>query len=413
MARFKLMTSELSPFSLKIQSCLSYVGHEHKSLPAQGSKFENSWQAIKVEIAKRRGTIYKYPKMTELDEYPGVPFLIEPGGRVQYDSSAISRWLDTQHNPRKNNKLWPQDPNLAFIAQLIDEAMDDFAINVVHHMRWWHCAASNTAGKRLFKEFSKFPLFAMKKGFPTWFSKRQVRRLPYLLSMPPQDYKQDVADYLKAPLKEGWPQTHELLDQCWNDYILALENVLTKQPYLLGGSFTIADASVFGMFGMLLDDPEADQEMFKRTPVLHSWLIKIKNNQHLNNINNEKLKLSEDLKPLISIILNTFVPLMKQNEAAYLLHKSQGETLFNETAWRKDRALYTGDIMGHPFKSVCKTFTVQVWRDILKNWHDLGIENSLTLMSYLPQFREFKGKRFSINNPATVSVAATSSRPAA
>ena len=374
MANFLLMTSELSPFSLKIQSCLSYNGHTYKSLPGQGSKVQNTLQAIKVEIAKRRGKIYKHPKMTKLDEYPGVPFLIEPKGRVQYDSSAISRWLDTQNSPITDRKLWPQDPTLAFVAQLIDEAGDDFIIHLAHHLRWFHSADTNDAGERLFKEFSNFPLFSRKKGFPTWFGKRQVSRLPYLFSMPPADVQQDVPKYLKAPIKADWPETHTLLDQLWNDFILALENILCSQPYLLGNSFTIADASIFGMFGMLLDDPAAEQDMLKRTPTLHKWLWKIKNNQHALDANGGEsdLKVSDKLIALLDIIMNTFVPLMKQNEAAYEQYTAQGETLFNEEAWRQDKALFEGELMGHPFKTVTKSFTVQVWRDIKDNWASLS-----------------------------------------
>ncbi len=395
MAEFLMMTSQLSPFSLKIQSCLAFTGHSYVSLPAHGGKLKNSVQAIKVEIAKRRGTIYKYPKMTALDEYPGVPYLIEPSGRVQYDSSGISKWLDTQTSPLQNRKLWPQTPKLAFIAQLIDEAMDDFAINIAHHMRWLHSAQSNDAGKRLFKEFCGFPLFSFKKDFPRWFSKRQVMRLPYLLGMPAQDFKQDGPSYLKAPIKEGWPQTHDLLDHCWSEYILALENVLSQQAYLLGDTFTIADASVYGMFGILLDDPAADQDMFKRTPTLHRWLSNIKNNQHVKDMGRGNLKLSDALKPLLKIMLNTFVPFMQQNEAAYKLHVAKGETLFNEAALRENKALYTSELLGHPYKAVSKTFTVQVWRDLLQTWQALPDSSNKDLNKYLTDFKHFS---FNPNN---------------
>jgi glutathione S-transferase len=37
--------------------------------------------------------------------------------------------------------------------------------------------------------------------------------------------------------------------------LAALEGVLTRQPFLLGARFTVADASVYGQFGMNLKDP--------------------------------------------------------------------------------------------------------------------------------------------------------------
>ncbi len=391
MSQFTLMTSALSPFSLKIQACLAYTGHTAKSLPGEGGKLENTLQAIKVEIAKRKKTIYKYPKMTELDEYPGVPYLIEPSGRVQYDSSAISRWLDTQNSPIQGRKLWPVNPELQFIAQLIDEAGDDFMIHLAHHLRWFHSAKSNDAGQRLYTEFSRFPLVSLLKKFPIGFSQRQVRRLPYLFSMPPQNTQQNVPRYLTAPIKAGWPETHTLLDQLWHDCIRSLDDIVRHQPYLLGDSFTISDASIYGMFGMLLDDPAAEQNMLKHTPALHKWLWKIKNNQHKDDMNESEsnLRISDKLVNFLDIIMNTFVPLMKQNETAYSLYKSQGQTLFNEEAWRKDQALFEGILMGHPFKTVTKTFTVQVWRDLKENWQSLTVNQQASLMERINGLDEF------------------------
>jgi len=376
MTHFTLFTSELSPFSIKAHACLAFLGHSYNNLPADGSKFSNGLLAAKLAWAKRRGTIAKYPEMTELDEYPGLPFFIEPNGKIQYDTSAFSRWLDSQPSTFTERKLWPEDPALGFVAQLIDEAMDEFALYLAHHLRWWHSAQSNTAGKRLHKEFSRLPLFSMLKNFPIGFSKRQVSRLPYLFSMPPAGTQQQVSNYLKAPIKAGWPETHGLLDQAWLDYTDALEALLQKQPYLLGAYFTIADASTYGIFGMLLDDPDAEQDLLKRTPTLHKWLLKIKNNEHVKDLsaddNRGGLCLTDDLLPLLNVIQNTFVPLMKQNEAAYQMHIERGETLFNEAAMAEGRALFQGELMERPFKAVTKSFQVQAWRDIQKSWTRLS-----------------------------------------
>jgi len=104
------------------------------------------------------------------------------------------------------------------------------------------------------------------------------------------------------------------------------------------------------------------------------------------------LKISDKLIGLLDIIMNTFVPLMKQNEAAYEQYIAQGETLFNEEALRQDKALFEGELMGHPFKTVTKSFTVQVWRDIKESWGSLSDKQRGDLSARVSGLAELAGE---------------------
>ena len=92
--------------------------------------------------------------MTALDEYPAVPYLIDEAGTFHYDSTGISRWLDFKPTDSSSRRLWPRDSGLAFVAQLIDDAMDEFGLYLVHHQRWVHSRKTNDAGKRIFQEMA-------------------------------------------------------------------------------------------------------------------------------------------------------------------------------------------------------------------------------------------------------------------
>jgi glutathione S-transferase len=370
MSSVTLWTSELSPYSLKIKACLEFKQIPYRCLPQLSEPLKSLLTAVKVEWGKRRNKIYKYPEMSELDEYPGVPYLIESDGRIQYDSTAIAYWLDDQ--VKVGTSLWPKDPKLAFVARLLDDAMDEFGLYMAHHLRWLISPHTNDAGKRLHKEFGSLLFWSGEEKFAREFSRRQTSRLPYLFSMPPQDFKQQLPDYLTAPIQQGWPQTHTLLNEAWTDFLLCLEKILRSQPYLLGERFSMADASLYGMFGMLLDDPTANKDMQARAPTLHQWLVDIRAGRHCNNISDKPLYLSDELLPLLELVSEVFLPLMQQNETAYNEKKQQGETLFNEAAWRKNRALYTGELRGHPYKSVVKTFQIQVWQDLQAAWQRLS-----------------------------------------
>src|SRR5262249_39766669 len=153
-----------------------------------GGRLENLRANWRVERAKRTGTATRFPRMTALDEYPLVPFLIDPDGAVRYDSSALARWLDATHPHAAGGPLFPHHPALAWVAQLIDEAFDEFGLYLVHHQRWVASARRNDAGKRLAHEFRRVlpPLTGAR--FARGFAARQVRRLPYLFSVAPDGF---------------------------------------------------------------------------------------------------------------------------------------------------------------------------------------------------------------------------------
>ena len=51
--------------------------------------------------------------------------------------------------------------------------------------------------------------------------------------------------------------------------------------------------------------------------------------------------------------------------------RARGETLFNEAAFARGRALYDGQLLGYPFRAVVKTFQVRVWREVQASWRAL------------------------------------------
>jgi glutathione S-transferase len=371
---------ELSCFTLKLQACLEYAGRPYRRLPEQGGYIENTRTLLSLELAKRRKQVSRYPSLNEqLDEYPTVPFLSHDGKHFQYDSSAIAQWLDTRKNHDQGN-LYPEKPALRFIAQLIDEAFDEFGLYLVHHMRWVGSAKSNRMGKRLAKEFRRaLPPsgpWLLSKSFP----RRQVRRCPYLFSIAPINYKSGVSKSLTPPARTGFPETHTLLNHSWKKYLIGMETILSKQAYLLGDQFTIADASAYGQLGMNLVDPETSEKMKRLAPHTHAWLNRIYQKKHPQQAN-ASLYLSNEIKPLLSTIMLTFSALMVQNAHAYKLAQQNGETLFNEAAFDQGKSLYDGKLCGYPFRSVVKTFQVRVWHELQSEWKKLTVDEKSEVKS--------------------------------
>ena len=382
MAKFTLWGVIASPFQLKMQSLLDFAGHDWERWPDQGRWSANVSFAYRLTRARKNKLVQKYDGRTpELDEYPAVPFYTEDGQTFFYDSTALAHHLD-QHPERHDRPLVPEDPTIRFVCQLVDEAFDEFGLYMAHHNRWVISAKDNRMPEETGREFGKLMPILLERYVRNTAGARQVRRAPYLFSVAPEGFTAEVPEDRIPKSLPGFPPTHDLLNLCFLDYLLAIENILKEQRYLLGERFTLADASVYGQLNMHCLDPAAYKFIEQNAPTTWAWLQSIEAGHHENSAG--RLFISKPLKDLLRLIGETFVPLMQQNEAAYVAAIAQGETLFNERAFDQSRSLYDGILCGQPFRSVVKTFQVSVWRKLKSNWHSLPQEYRSELTALLP-----------------------------
>jgi hypothetical protein len=87
-----------------------------------------------------------------------------------------------------------------------------------------------------------------------------------------------------------------------------MESLLEAQPFILGDRFSIADASAYGQLSMNLIDPSTAQALRQRALRTYAWLVSIRDGEHIGT--RGRLYLSGAIKPLLTIIMKTFVPLM-------------------------------------------------------------------------------------------------------
>lgn len=379
--------SKLSPFTLKVIAMCRFKGLPFQLFPDEGNSFGN----MKIQLRKDRlirGQLpLTYPIKTEENEFPLVPFLFGPSDENLYDSSAIAHWLDDEAIlPFKRSRLRPNDNSAVhFVINLIDEYADEFGLYMVHHNRWKISAKGNNAGDRLSKEM---PVLAMpvRRLINTFFSERQVRRLPYLFSIAEEGFHiEGVNNERQPPSRTGFPETHRLLEEAFEKLMQALEPIFTQRAYLLGERATLADMSLYGQLGMNLTDPEAYDWMKMLAPNTVVWLERMHQGSFIRHRSEGKLVLYEDLAPLLHEVCRVFVPLMQQNYAAYEHYKTQGETVFNEAAFDQGKSLYSGTLDGLPFKSVAKSFQAKVWQNLHEQWNALPEIEKMDLATILPE----------------------------
>ena len=364
-------TSELSPFGLKVILLCCYARLPFRVLP--GNAVVDSWRyAVRRERLVRGKLPLTWPSMSEDDEFPAVPFLFGPDGENLYDSTAIAAWLDRWLEPER--RTHPVDREARFVAHLIDDYADELGLYIVHHNRWVLSAADNDAGKRVGREF-RFLTGPLHPFFGRWFAARQTRRLPYLFSVAPRGFHvEGLPPERQPPSRDGFPPTHAFLHDAFERLLSALEPLLSARPFVLGERFTLADAALYGQLAMNVSDPSANRRIRERAPRLHEWLMRLHGVDPSLLDRSGPLRIDEALSPLLAEIGRTYVPLMKQNLAACERWKAAGERLFNEPAFDAGRSLYDGEIDGHPFRAVAKTFQARVWRERVSEWDELSTD---------------------------------------
>ena len=379
---------DLSPFALKVEALLRFAGVPFRWLPAEGSPLEAhrfNWRRQRVVAGRLAVT---WPRMTELDELPLVPFLFGPGGENLYDSSAIADWLDARgpHPASGWAPLLPVDDRAARLAvRMVDEALDEVGLYLVHHNRWVVAARDNDAGERLARQMRPL-LGPASRVLGRRFAARQVRRLPYLFSVAESGTRafDDLPERLRPPARDGFPPTHALLEALFGELLAAVEPVLAARPWLFGDRFCVADASLYGQLGMNRSDPSAWAWIGRDAPATAAWISRIAAGDFTGHERGARLAPDAALAPLFAWIARAFVPLMQQNHTAWRRHRAAGETLFNERAFDAGRGLYEGELAGRPFRSVAKTFQVRVWRDLCSAWDALPAADRECLGQWLP-----------------------------
>ena len=365
-----------------MQALADYCECDWQRWPADAS---SSWAArrqyVDLLLAKKRARVQRFPQCDPLDEYPAVPYYRVDNGPWLFDSTGFALHLDAMGRGA-SPPLIPAESALAFVAQLIDEAFDEFGLYLVHHMRWAGTRRTTTMPEVTASEMRLLMPRFIRARLPDSLAARQSRRCPYLFSVAPEGFDLGIPHAQTPPSLPGFPETHSLLNGAWRGFLAAMEALLAKQPFLLGDRFTLADASAYGQLSMNLIDGAPTELLRQLAPVTHDWLCSIRDGRHAGS--EGALYLSEHLRPLLKIISDTFVPLMSQNCAAYAACLERGETLFNEAAFNRQRSLYEGELLGYPFRAVVKDFQVRVWRDLLHAWMQLPQEAADIVQDYVP-----------------------------
>ena len=224
---YAIYGSEMSPYSVKVRSCLRYKGIAHDWIP-RGESSQAEYQ--------------KYAKV------PIIPLLVMPDGTAVQDSTPI---LDALEARVAEPSVHPADPLVGFLSVLLEEFGDEWGNKWMFHYRWAREVDQVASAVRITR--MRIP-YASGETFDAACDQirtRMVDRVWFVGSSP-----------LTAPLIESsFEQALELL-----------ETHLRDRPYLLGGRPSYGDFGLWGQLYCAWTDPTPGALIAGRAPHLLDWI---------------------------------------------------------------------------------------------------------------------------------------------
>eukprot|EP00127_Corallochytrium_limacisporum_P004830 Clim_evm13s183 gene=Clim_evmTU13s183 len=425
--KYILYGGQFSPFLHKLRPALSRAGLPYKKAPnIDGNitygELDSAHKRVQAMKKKNKPDV---PEnwIPDMDEFPLAPYLLRDDGMDLVDSTAIIHWADKTFD----SSMVPRVPDagrsrhyseaLRWVAMCLEELPDEWGQCLALHQRWVYSGDTVFAGEGIVEEIAAgfgLPTYAISPHNPTiqdsrqlpgwrgWFAsavsivllpvmwllvylfdRRQITRLPYHNSFAPKGFKPLKAGRPAPPSweDEGFPPTHKMLEDGYLGFCQGVEDALTSdgRPFIMGQRFTIVDASCFGVLYMKhFSDVRTRKDMVERYPKLCQWIDRVetlteKRDRFDAGWGPDDGQLNMDgLQSLMRENTECQFPLIFTQVKEYEKYRAQGQTLFNEAALNKREALYYGEIRGHRYRHVVKTFQVKVAYRLRDQWEELS-----------------------------------------
>lgn len=378
MSTHRLLGSALSPFALKVRAACAAASIDARWLPDEGD-LRDAWRVAWDRARLVLGLSRPSPPLDPLGELPLVPYLFGPLGETMVDSTVIARALG-------GGVLRPTAPRARFVCDLIEEALDELGLYLLHHQRWVRSAASTRAVSIAVREFRHFVPEPMRERAGERFAARQVRRLPYLFSVAPAGTRRsDVPEHRQPPSRAGFPPTHALLDAMFVTWTEALDRALVDRPFLFGERPSTADCALFGIVRSHLEvDPETAADLRSRCP----HLVRLAEASFGQRDSGAPFTSSGAVEAAAETLASTALPILIANEVAF--ERAPHTASRNERAFDANICLYDGEVHGHAYRAVAKTFQVPVIRALRASYRALDPGDRAALTSIPAARRAFE-----------------------
>lgn len=292
---YRLFGAEMSPYSVKVRAYLRY-----KNLPHQWLVRNENNQAEYDQYAK----------------IPIVPLLVDAQGHSLQDSTPIIENLETS---QFGNSIYPTDPALKFLSQLIEEFADEWGNKWMFHYRWAREVDQQACSKRLALMMKPSADETEQNGIADFIKQRMLGRTEFVGSN---------------------EQTAPLIESSFLEAIEQLDRHLATRPYLLGGRPSFADFALWGQLYCCWTDPTAGSLIEARAQNVMAWVHRM-----LFPVAQGEFETWQALEPSLSPFLKSqisqrFIPWTLANEQALAQNQAELEVTILGEQWRQKPQKY-------------------------------------------------------------------------
>jgi glutathione S-transferase len=285
---YTLIGSQMSPYSVKVQSYLNYKGIAY------------TWEERSVLNGK---------KFKQLAAVPLIPLLLCADERAVQDSTLI---IEAELEPAfPEPSIYPGEPAARFLCQLLEEFADEWLNKLMFAQRWHQASDQKSAGNRLAKLMFGVTWWGklLQPVLGTVVQRRMVPRLSFV-----------GASEANMPL----------LQQSWQQLVADLEAHLASRQYLFGGRPSLADFGLYGQLVQAFSDPTAGDYIRGHGRQLQAWIERMQAPTQLG-----------DFEPL-DALFPTLAPVLENTVGRHFLPWSEA----NAVAWAADNKLFTVTLDG-------------------------------------------------------------------
>ncbi len=251
-------------------------------------------------------------------------YLPDDSGALQavVDSTPLIRRFECIH---KGRSVVPADPVLAFIDYLLEDYADEWLTKAMFHFRWQYAGDIEKVGNILPRwsaiSASESEIAARGKEF----SDRQISRL-YVVG------SNDT--------------TTPLIEASYVRLLGLLDDIIGQRPFVLGQRPAAVDFALYGQLSALAKfDPTPTALTLKHAPRIYAWIDLVSDLSGQEPSDGDwmdRTQIRESLKPLLSELGRTYVPVMLANAQALTRNAETVNATIDGLQWVQKPFPYQG-----------------------------------------------------------------------
>ncbi len=321
--------------------------------------------------------LFKVLPNTGLMKYPAVQ---SQNNLWLRDTTPMIDWFEKMY---PQHSIFPSNPLDKFLSKLIEDYVDEWLWRPAMYYRWAFPLSYELNKRRIGQDVFR-GLGIPTSIIGTYFAWRQKIMFIRRDGITKKNKKQ--------------------IEKIYFDQLQALDNILARQPYLLGDRPTLVDFAYFGpMFRHFSIDPEPSKIMQEKYPRVYAWVAQLWYAK-ASTVHSGRIELQYDnvgWRYILNDICTNYLPYLHQNAISWQKNIKKFDFHQEELSYYSlpviHYRVYCREALQNQFYALSNPIQQQI-RNLLKDYGGIeNLEKDGIILSGLAQLQEsmpYKADRF-------------------